>query len=142
MAVSWWRDLCRLLALLAVITSPSAAQKKRKPVTAALTAKWGQTPFVLEVRALKCHDSKCIKSNFQAAEYLNSENPDYFWTFVSDLSELDTWPGMTASEQHEVVMRLAAKSLSPAQVKLLQFALSLKTESPKIEMYSHLAIDR
>ena len=49
---------------------------------------------------------------------------------------------MTASEQHEAVLRLAAKSLSPAQVKLLQFALSLKTESPKIEMYSHLAIDR
>ena len=79
---------------------------------------------------------------FQAAEYLNSENPDYFWTFVSDLSELALWPQMTASEQHETVLRLAAKSLSPAQVKLLQFALSLKTESPKIEMYSHLAIDR
>ena len=61
---------------------------------------------------------------------------------MSDLSDLSSWPGMTASEQHEVVMRLAAKSLSPAQVKLLQFALSLKTESPKIEMYSHLAIDR
>ena len=49
---------------------------------------------------------------------------------------------MTASDQHETVLRLAAKSLSPAQVKLLKFALSLKTESPKIEMYSHLAIDR
>ena len=78
----------------------------------------------------------------QAAEYLNSENPDYFWTFVSDLSELDTWQGMTASEQHATVERLASKSLTRAQVKLLQFSLSLKTESPKIEMYSHLASDR
>ena len=51
--MSWWRDLCRVVALLAVLTAPLAAQKKRKPVTSQLTAKWGQTPFVLEVRALK-----------------------------------------------------------------------------------------
>ena len=58
-------------------------------------------------------------------------------------SDLDTWQGMSSSlEKHEVVVKLTAKSFSPAQVKLLQFALSLKTESPKIEMYSHLGTNR
>ena len=50
MGVSVWRDICRLAALLALLTSTGAAQKKRKPVSSALTAKWRQTPFVLEVR--------------------------------------------------------------------------------------------
>ena len=61
---------------------------------------------------------------------------------MSDISNIDNWSGMTSEEQHNTVIMLAAKSLSPAQLKLLQFSLSLKTESPKIEMYSHLASDR
>ena len=78
----------------------------------------------------------------QASEYLNSENPDYFWTFVKDISDIEGWQSLTAEQQHENVVKLAGKSLSPAQLKLLQFALSLKTESPKVEMFSHLASDR
>ena len=127
-AMSGWGGCSRaLLALLALglATASASVQKKRKPISTALNAKWSQTPFVLE-----------------AAEYLNSENPDFFWTFVSDVSEIVSWPTLTASEQHEAVVRLASKSLTAAQVKLLQFSLSLRTESPKVEMYSHLASDR
>ena len=79
---------------------------------------------------------------FQAAEYLNTENPDYFWTFVTDISNIDTWHSMSARDQYDTCIKLAAKSLSPSQIQLLQFSLSLKTESPMIEMFSHLASDR
>ena len=78
----------------------------------------------------------------QAAEYLNTENPDYFWTFVTDISKIDTWSQMTDQERHERVVSLASKSLTSSQLQLLQFSLSLRTESPKVEMYSHLASDR
>ena len=47
--MAWWRDLSVVMVLMAVIIAPLSAQKKRKPVSTTLTAKWGQTPFVLEV---------------------------------------------------------------------------------------------
>ena len=49
---------------------------------------------------------------------------------------------MSARDQYDTCIKLAAKSLSPSQIQLLQFSLSLKTESPMIEMFSHLASDR
>ena len=40
------------------------------------------------------------------------------------------------------MIQLASKSLTASQLDLLKFSLSLKTESPKVEMHSHLASDR
>ena len=73
---------------------------------------------------------------------MNTESPDYFWSFVSDLSDLSDFPGRTEAEKYEVVLELAGKSLTASQLDLLKFSLSLKTESPKVEMHSHLASDR
>ena len=118
------RGLSRALVLV-LLVSTAAAQKKKKPIIAALEAKWSQTSFVLE-----------------AAEYLNTESPDFFWSFVSDISDLSDFSTRTEAEKYEAVLDIAGKSLTVAQVDLLKFSLSLKTESPKVEMHSHLASDR
>ena len=111
--------------VLVLLVSTAVAQKKKKSIIAALEAKWSQTSFVLE-----------------AAEYLNTESPDFFWSFVSDISDLSDFSSRTEAEKYEAVLDIAGKSLTTAQVDLLKFSLSLKTESPKVEMHSHLASDR
>eukprot|EP00090_Calanus_glacialis_P019622 TRINITY_DN3011_c0_g1_i1.p1 TRINITY_DN3011_c0_g1~~TRINITY_DN3011_c0_g1_i1.p1 ORF type:complete len:1524 (+),score=468.92 TRINITY_DN3011_c0_g1_i1:46-4617(+) len=118
---------CLGLAFLIVLSFSTfaEAQKKRKPIITALNAKWNQTPLVLE-----------------AAEYLNSENSDFFWSYVSALSKIGDLSSKTDEEKYELVLEVAAKSLNPSQLDILKFSLSLRTESPKIEMHSHLAIDR
>jgi len=115
------------LAILLVlsISNTVEAQKKRKPITTALNAKWNETPQTLE-----------------AAEYLNNENSDFFWSFVSAISKIKGFSSKTDQEKYELVLEVAAKSLNPSQLDLLKFSLSLRAESPKIEMHSHLALDR
>lgn len=44
---------------------------KSKTVSTLLNAKWNSTPTALEI-----------------AEFLNDEDPSYFWSFLEDLSEL------------------------------------------------------
>ena len=73
---------------------------------------------------------------------MNTESPDYFWLFVSQLSDLSHFSARTDAEKYEAVLELAGQSLTAAQLDLLKFSLSLKTESPKVEMHSHLASDR
>jgi len=113
------------ILLILSISSFSEAQKKRKPIITALNAKWNQTPLILE-----------------AAEYLNSESTDFFWIFVSTISQIGDLSTKTDEEKYELVLDIAGKSLNPSQLDLLKFSLSLRTESPKIEMHNHLAIDR
>lgn len=51
---------------------PSECRRKAKFVTTSIDAKWDQTPLVLEI-----------------AEFLADENANSFWSFVSDLNELE-----------------------------------------------------
>jgi hypothetical protein len=55
--------------LLLNISSILAEKRINKYVTTLINAKWKDTPLVLEV-----------------AEYLNDENPNYFWKFVDEVS--------------------------------------------------------
>ena len=79
---------------------------------------------------------------YQAAEYLNGESSDLFWSFVGDISDISDFSSRTDREKYDTVIQLASKSLTASQVDLLKFSLSLKTESPKVELFSHLASDR
>jgi len=114
-----------LLVLVVTMGALVAAQKKRKPIVTSLNAKWSNTPLILE-----------------AAEFLNTESPDYFWQFVSTITEAGDLVSRPDREQHELVLAAAAASLSPAQLDILRFSLGLRTESPKVEMHGHLARDR
>lgn len=50
-----------------------APTSKSYPITTLINAKWGQTPLHLEI-----------------AEYLADENPNLYWDFLKDITELDT----------------------------------------------------
>lgn len=58
-----------LYALLMNLGVLDAGQKTNKYVTTLIDAKWKDTPIILEV-----------------AEYLNDENPSYFWSFINEVS--------------------------------------------------------
>lgn len=49
-----------------------ADKRINKYVTTVIDAKWKETPLILE-----------------AAEYLNDENPSYFWKFVDTFADQD-----------------------------------------------------
>lgn len=62
--------ICILLYPLIISLEQIIAEKKvNKYVTTLIDAKWRDTPLVLEV-----------------AEYLNDENPNYFWKFIDEVS--------------------------------------------------------
>ena len=109
--------------LVLVLSLTVAGQKKKKPISTALEAKWSQTSFVLE-----------------AAEYLNGENSEFFWSFVDDISDISDFSERTDKEKYDTVLEIAGKSLTPAQLDLLQFSLSLKTESPKVILMMMMAM--
>lgn len=59
-----------LPCLLLISIGPSISEKKfNKYVSTLINAKWKETPLVLEV-----------------SEYLNDENPNFFWEFVDEVS--------------------------------------------------------
>ena len=74
--------------------------------------------------------SSAFKS--QAAEFLNTESPDYFWAFVTAISEKGSLLENTDKEQYDLILTTAADSLSKAQLDILKFSLGLRTESPKV----------
>ena len=78
-----------LFGLLSIqIFSASALEKKQKVVTTLLNAKWSRTPFVLET-----------------AEFLASENNEYFWAFVEYFAEPDNVDLETKLSDEELYKR-------------------------------------
>ena len=76
--------------------------------------------------------SHSIAFKSQAAEFLNTESPDYFWAFVTAISEKGSLLDKTDKEQYDLIIATAANSLSQAQLDILKFSLGLRTESPKV----------
>jgi UDP-glucose:glycoprotein glucosyltransferase len=71
--------LCLIFYQLQFSTSETAddVKVKSKTVSTLLNAKWNSTPTALEI-----------------AEFLNDEDPSYFWAFLEDLSaNVDTFSG-------------------------------------------------
>lgn len=63
-----WITILSYIFLLSIDLSISE-KKFNKYVSTFINAKWKETPLVLEV-----------------AEYLNDENPNFFWKFVDEVS--------------------------------------------------------
>ena len=128
-----------LLSLLTMNSMEVLAQKKRKPIVTSLNAKWSNTPLLLEVLVIhfikSCHIQGLHSFEFlifQAAEFLNTESPDFFWAFVTAISEKGSLLEKTDKEQYDLILSTAADSLSKAQLDILKFSLGLRTESPKV----------
>lgn len=105
----------------------AAKEKKSKSVTTLIDAKWEITPIVLEV-----------------AEYLADENVAYMWEFIDSICGMDSPLSdiKVDKTRHETVLSKAAELVTPAQISVLKLALALHTYSPKVEMYTQMAMER
>lgn len=113
--------------LLIVSIDYANSKKKPKSVTTVLDAKWEVTPLILEM-----------------AEYLFEENPTSFWNFVDSISSLD--PPLIEERndkaKYDRALGVLETFLTPAQISLLKFFLSLHVYSPRVEMYCQIAKEK
>ncbi|CAF0964391.1 unnamed protein product [Brachionus calyciflorus] len=101
---------------------------KEKHISAIVSAKWTETPFLLET-----------------GEFIFRNYPDVFWKFAKDVStetnhfsSVDSFNNQTYFEE---LLKKAAEYISPMQFDLLKLSLSIRTFSPAIEMTRKLAED-
>lgn len=115
------------LGTLLALPGDVSGQAKSKPVTTHLSAKWLHTPLLLE-----------------ATEYMAEENGATFWSFVEAVAEKDSKIFSLGSdkEKFDETISAASQFLLSSQVPLLKLSLSLRAYSPKIEMFSQIALDR
>ncbi len=125
---------CQKLVLLAValldvasVLSVGQDSRRDKLVTTQLNAKWPSTPFTLE-----------------AAEFLAEEaGNEAFWHFVDFLVEHEEeGDRQTDREKYQGTVSFASRFLSSTQLNLMKLSLSLRTQSPRIEMFQQVAEDR
>ncbi len=117
-----------LLSLcLASCVSCESSGKKGKVVSTLLDAKWASTPFWLE-----------------AAEYLAEEGgEEAFWEAMDFLAEEEGNLGKTSDRDlYDRVVSFAGRFLSWTHLNLLKLSLSLRTKSPRIEMFQQMSLDR
>ncbi|XP_054652260.1 UDP-glucose:glycoprotein glucosyltransferase 1 isoform X2 [Dunckerocampus dactyliophorus] len=105
-------------SLLSVVSSAGADSKA---VTTTLTAKWADTPLLLE-----------------ASEFLAEESQDKFWDFVEanqNIGEHDN----TDEAYYDLIVKKAGALLSSVQVNMLKFALSLRAYSATVHSFQQIA---
>ena len=126
-AVATVITLTALAAVLAAAAETKKSTANRKPVTSFLTAKWSSTPFHLEM-----------------SEILADEDPNAFWEMVEFLVEERHSIGKSLSDRelYEKCVSFASRFLTASQTALMKLSLSLRTHSPRIEMFQQIAKDR
>ncbi len=119
--------LLLLCGLAAFVAGEGGQPKKSKVVSTLLDAKWPSTPFVLE-----------------AMEFLSDEaGNEAFWEAVDFLAEEEANLGkISDKELYDRTLSFSSRYLSWTQLNLLKLALSLRTKSPRIEMFQQVAKDR
>ena len=115
-----WTTALLALASLAALTEASQQQS----VLTTLKGRWASTPWVLEL-----------------AEFVNGENPEVFWSLMDHLADEPLGGQPDSKEAYDKMMEWISGHLSSAQIKLLKFGLSLRVESPKIQMFQQIALD-
>uniref|UniRef100_A0AAY4AMJ7 UDP-glucose ceramide glucosyltransferase-like 1 n=1 Tax=Denticeps clupeoides TaxID=299321 RepID=A0AAY4AMJ7_9TELE len=119
-----WKVLSALLALLHL----ALAGTDSKAVTVTLSTKWQSTPLLLE-----------------ASEFLAEESQDKFWDFVEAnqniLNEHDgkSTDALSYLAYYELILKRAGALLSPVQLSLLKFALSLRAYSSTVHSFQQIA---
>ncbi|BES97993.1 udp-glucose glycoprotein [Nesidiocoris tenuis] len=119
-----WSGIWSLIGMALLLLSTVDSKRKQKSVTTVLDAKWEITPLLLEM-----------------SEYLADESQTNFWNFVDLLSEQAN-PIVyekTDKAYYERALQLIGRFLSPSQISLLKFALSLHVYSPRVEMFCQIA---
>uniref|UniRef100_A0AAY4APQ1 UDP-glucose ceramide glucosyltransferase-like 1 n=1 Tax=Denticeps clupeoides TaxID=299321 RepID=A0AAY4APQ1_9TELE len=113
-----WKVLSALLALLHL----ALAGTDSKAVTVTLSTKWQSTPLLLE-----------------ASEFLAEESQDKFWDFVEANQNILNEHDETDLAYYELILKRAGALLSPVQLSLLKFALSLRAYSSTVHSFQQIA---
>uniref|UniRef100_A0A671PN63 UDP-glucose ceramide glucosyltransferase-like 1 n=1 Tax=Sinocyclocheilus anshuiensis TaxID=1608454 RepID=A0A671PN63_9TELE len=120
-----------LCAALLALGSVHFVNGDSKAVTTTLTTKWPSTPLLLE-----------------ASEFLAEESQDKFWDFVeatqnieNDHDDYQTVVHISDSDQayYDLILKRASVLLSPVQLNLLKFALSLRAHSSTVHSFQQIA---
>ena len=100
---------------------------KDKFVSITLDAKWSDTALHQE-----------------ASEYLATQNQQYFWSLINDVSSFDSFtPDALGSVQnyHEQLIAFSSQYLNSMTKNLLRMALALRSYSPAVQMMRKMAHD-
>lgn len=154
-----------MVTLAALVASASAASSSanRKPVTSLLTAKWASTPFHLEMsefvadedngafwemvdffveerdsigRSLSDRDERIQKSSFPDFGNVSCGNfPQIRLNYLNMLSSLTMTHSTFYREFYDKCVSFASRFLTASQTALMKLSLSLRTHSPRIEMF-------
>ncbi|XP_077476984.1 UDP-glucose:glycoprotein glucosyltransferase 1 [Stigmatopora argus] len=115
-----WMMWLLLTSLLSTLVSVSGGGADSKAVTTTLTAKWADTPLLLE-----------------ASEFLAEESQEKFWDFVEDNQDFDD--ADTDQAYYASIVEKAGTLLSSIQVNMLKFALSLRAYSATVHSFQQIA---
>ncbi|XP_031416124.1 UDP-glucose:glycoprotein glucosyltransferase 1 isoform X2 [Clupea harengus] len=113
-----WKLLLALLTLLPGVFAGADS----KAVTTTLTTKWPATPLLLE-----------------ASEFLAEENQDKFWDFVEANQHVENEHDNTDLSYYELILKKAHPLVSPVQLNMLKFALSLRAYSSTVHSFQQIA---
>ncbi|KAG5847290.1 hypothetical protein ANANG_G00124460 [Anguilla anguilla] len=93
-----------------------------KAVTTSLTTKWPSTPLLLE-----------------ASEFLAEESQEKFWDFVELNQDIEIDHTDTDLSYYHLILKRAGQLLSPIQLSLLKFSLSLRSYSATVHSFQQIA---
>ncbi|KAM6178250.1 UDP-glucose:glycoprotein glucosyltransferase 2 [Rhynchocyon petersi] len=108
---------------LSLLSARTASESKA--VTAQLTAKWPETPLLLE-----------------ASEFMAEESNEKFWQFLETVQELTIYKqGEVDHSYYNLILKKAGQFLDNMHINFLKFALSIRAYSPTIQMFQKVAAD-
>uniref|UniRef100_A0A671PLJ1 UDP-glucose ceramide glucosyltransferase-like 1 n=1 Tax=Sinocyclocheilus anshuiensis TaxID=1608454 RepID=A0A671PLJ1_9TELE len=111
-----------LCAALLALGSVHFVNGDSKAVTTTLTTKWPSTPLLLE-----------------ASEFLAEESQDKFWDFVEATQNIENDHDDSDQAYYDLILKRASVLLSPVQLNLLKFALSLRAHSSTVHSFQQIA---
>ncbi|XP_030630261.1 UDP-glucose:glycoprotein glucosyltransferase 1 isoform X1 [Chanos chanos] len=111
-----------IFSLLGLLHSVVSSDGDSKAVTTTLTTKWPSTPLLLE-----------------ASEFLAEESQDKFWDFVEANQDIEKEHDDTDLAYYEFILKKAGALLSPVQLNLFKFALSLRAYSSTVQSFQQIA---
>ncbi|XP_077394510.1 UDP-glucose:glycoprotein glucosyltransferase 1 isoform X1 [Festucalex cinctus] len=117
-----WTMWLLWISLLLPNAAVSGGGADSKAVTTTLTAKWADTPLLLE-----------------ASEFLAEESQEKFWDFVEASQNIENDDGDTDQAYYELIVQKASTLLSSVQVNMLKFALSLRAYSATVHSFQQIA---
>lgn len=114
------------------ICDAGSSAKRSKSVTVSLYSKWNQTSLFAET-----------------SEFLHEEGAQHFWKFVDTLADdnnlllsdidIDTF---SLKDDYDKILQITLPFLSPIKKSILKFSLSLRANSPTVEMFYQISKEK